>query len=76
MSDNKDLIKRLNDRLLSQLLLDLDDPTRCTPGLYTVIRGLINDNREMLDGISACALDELEAKMASKAPFKFKASAG
>jgi hypothetical protein len=76
MSDNKDLIKRLNDRLLSQLLLDLDDPTRGTPGLYTVIRGLINDNREVLDGISHATLDELEAKMASKAPFKFKAANG
>lgn len=51
---------------------DLHDDTKRTPGLYTIIRGVINDNREALDGISHTTLDTLESAMRSKMPFKFK----
>jgi hypothetical protein len=33
---------------------------------------MITDNRDVLDNIPNSALDELEAKLATKAPFKFK----
>ena len=64
------LINQLNDSLLKQLLDDLSDPNKCTPGLYTVIRGIINDNRESLNNIPTEAVDSLE----SKVPFKFKSA--
>jgi len=64
------LINKLNDGLLKQLLDDLSDPNKCTPGLYTVIRGIINDNRESLNNIPTEAVDSLE----SKVPFKFKSA--
>lgn len=64
------LISELNNRLLHQLLDDLTDSSKCTPGLYTVIRGIINDNRESLNNIPVDTLDSLE----SKVPFKFKSA--
>lgn len=63
-------INELNDRLIRQLLDDLTDSSKCTPGLYTVIRGIINDNRESLNSIPTDNLDTLE----SKVPFKFKSA--
>ncbi len=63
-------INELNERLIRQLLDDLTDSSKCTPGLYTVIRGIINDNRESLNSIPTDNLDSLE----SKVPFKFKSS--
>lgn len=63
-------INELNERLIRQLLDDLTDSSKCTPGLYTVIRGIINDNRESLNSIPTDSLDSLE----SKVPFKFKSS--
>jgi len=65
-------IQALNNGLINQLLSDLGDPTKCTPGLYLVIRGMIADNKDVLDNIPNSALEELEAKLATKAPFKFK----
>jgi hypothetical protein len=63
-------INELNERLIRQLLDDLTDSSKCTPGLYTVIRGIINDNRESLNSIPTDNLDSLE----SKVPFKFKSA--
>lgn len=71
---NKELINELNKRLLDCLMEDLYDDTKRTPGLYTIIRGVINDNREALDGIPSSSLDTLEEAMKSKMPFKFKSS--
>ena len=63
-------VNRLNDVLLDRLMDDLQDPDKCTPGLYQVIRGIINDNRADLDSLPKEALKELE-NIAEKAPFKF-----
>ena len=63
-------VNKLNDVLLDRLMDDLQDPDKCTPGLYQVIRGIINDNRADLDSLPKEALKELEA-IAEKAPFKF-----
>lgn len=62
-------VNALNERLADTLLLDLDDPNKCTPGLYQIIRGYINDNREALDGLPNEALDHLE-KMTDAIPFR------
>ena len=69
-----DKINLLNDRLADSLLADLDDESKCTPGLYQIIRGYINDNRESLDEIPSNSLDFLETKIADAIPFKKDAS--
>ena len=66
-------ITLLNDRLADSLLADLDDESKCTPGLYQIIRGYINDNREALDGIPSDSLDFLEKKMTDAIPFRKEA---
>ncbi len=71
---NKELINLLNQRLVERLLDDLKDDTKSTPGLYQVVRGVVNDNREALDGIPSSTLDTLEESMKSRMPFKFKSS--
>tara|TARA_R100000654_G_scaffold74780_1_gene110008 strand:+ start:1271 stop:1477 length:207 start_codon:yes stop_codon:yes gene_type:complete len=63
-------VSELNNLLMRQLLADLDDPTKCTPGLYQVIRGVVNDNREYLDSLPSEALKEVES-IIEQAPFKF-----
>jgi len=64
-----DKITLLNERLADSLLADLDDESKCTPGLYQIIRGYVNDNREALDGLPSEALDHLE-KMTDSIPFR------
>jgi len=66
--DNK--VNELNDNLLDQLMSDLQDPMKCTPGLYQVIRGIINDNRADLDSLPKEVLRELQ-NISEKAPFQF-----
>lgn len=71
---SKSKINQLNDMLIDSLVRDLKDPDKCTPGLYTVIRGIVNDNRESVDGISKEALSQVEQAMANAAPFKMRES--
>jgi hypothetical protein len=71
---NKELINLLNQRLVERLLDDLKDDTKSTPGLYQVVRGVVNDNREALDGIPSSTLNTLEDTMKAKMPFKFKST--
>ena len=63
-------LERLNAMLLDVMLEDLDDPSKCTPGLYQVIRGYINDNREQIEDIPKEAIDFLEKRMTDAIPFK------
>tara|TARA_R110002110_G_C13055243_1_gene681306 strand:+ start:150 stop:365 length:216 start_codon:yes stop_codon:yes gene_type:complete len=67
-------INKLNEFLLDSLLADLNDPQKCTPGLYQVIRGYINDNVELLNSIPKDVLDSLEYKLSDSIPFKKEAS--
>lgn len=66
-------IDKLNDLLLRCLLEDLNDPSKCTPGLYQVVRGVISDNKEAMDSIPKDALDFLEDKLSDAIPFKKEA---
>ena len=52
---------------------DLDDPQKCTPGLYQVVRGYINDNREQIEDIPKEAIDFLEKRMTDAIPFRKEA---
>jgi hypothetical protein len=63
-------ISKLNALLLEQLISDLRDPDKCTPGLYQVIRGIISDNQDQLDSIPIETLNEVEAIL-EQTPFKF-----
>lgn len=62
----------LNEMLMDSLIRDLKDPDKCTPGLYTVVRGIVNDNREAADAIPREALAEVTKAMAESSPFKIK----
>tara|TARA_Y100000004_G_C8625949_1_gene290847 strand:+ start:226 stop:435 length:210 start_codon:yes stop_codon:yes gene_type:complete len=66
-------IDKLNDLLLQCLLEDLNDPTKCTPGLYQVVRGVISDNKQELENIPKDALDFLESKFTDAIPFRKEA---
>ena len=67
--DNKP--SKLQDMLFEALIRDLEDPQKCTPGLYQVVRGVVNDNREEAGSISKEHLKAVEEKIAEAAPFKF-----
>ena len=69
----KNKIEKLNDLLLFCLLEDLHDPTKCTPGLYHFVRGVISDNKESLENIPQEAIDALEAKFTDSIPFRKEA---
>ena len=71
---NKNKLNNLNDFLLDSFLADLNDPQKCTPGLYQVIRGYLNDNLELLDSIPQETLDSLQYKLSDSIPFKKEAS--
>ena len=72
--DKAKRIERLQSILIERMLDDLDDPSKCTPGLYQVIRGIITDNRDQLDTIPNETLDFLEDKFKDSMPFKREAS--
>ena len=63
-------VSDLNKLLMNKLLEELYDPTKCTPGLYQVVRGVVNDNREYLEDLPSDALREVE-NIIEQAPFKF-----
>ena len=69
-----DKINKLNELLLHALLADLDDPQKCTPGLYQVVRGYLNDNQTSLEDIPKETLEFLESKLTDTIPFKKEAS--
>jgi len=70
MDNNK--TQQLKDLLVEQLLRDLHDPDKCTPGLYQVIRGIVNDNKDEAGKIPSEALEAVTEALNKAAPFKFK----
>jgi len=65
----KNRIQELNDKLIDTLMSDLNDPEKCTPGLYQVVRGVITDNQAAVDNLDGAALEAAEDKI--DMPFKF-----
>ena len=66
----KEKLELINELLLESMLGDLDDTQKCTPGLYQVIRGYINDNRDHMDTLPNEAIDMLEQRLTDSLPFK------
>ena len=71
---DKKKIQKLHNSLINNILDDLHDPMKCTPGLYEVARGVLNDNKELLDSIPNDTLDFLEQKLTNSIPFRKEAS--
>tara|TARA_R100001015_G_C4596654_1_gene151836 strand:- start:190 stop:405 length:216 start_codon:yes stop_codon:yes gene_type:complete len=69
MTDSK--AKTLQEMLFEALIRDLEDPDKCSPGLYQVVRGVVNDNREDAGTISKENLKAVEETISKSAPFKF-----
>jgi hypothetical protein len=67
---NQDKQKLLQQLLVNCMLEDLKDPDKCTPGLYQVVRGVLNDNKYEGDGIPKDTMDFLEARLSDAIPFK------
>ena len=67
-------INKLHQLLIANLIMDLNDVDKCTPGLYKVVRGVLTDNKELLDSIPQDTLDFLEDKLTDSLPFKKEAS--
>ena len=65
----KNKIQELNDKLIDTLMSDLNDPEKCTPGLYQVVRGVITDNQAAVDNLDVAAIDA--AVETIDMPFKF-----
>lgn len=72
--NRKAVVNEIHNKLLSVLLEDLDDPAKCGPGLYQVIRGVIQDNKELLDSVPSDSLEAVDRKLSSMVPFKFASS--
>lgn len=67
---NQDKQNLLQQLLVSCMLEDLKDPDKCTPGLYQVVRGVLNDNKHEEESIPKDTMDFLEARLSDAIPFK------
>tara|TARA_R100000152_G_C6662973_1_gene101357 strand:- start:146 stop:367 length:222 start_codon:yes stop_codon:yes gene_type:complete len=67
---NQDKQNLLQQLLVDCMLEDLKDPDKCTPGLYQVVRGVLNDNKHEEDSIPKDTMDFLEARLSDAIPFK------
>lgn len=72
--NRKEKVNEIYNKLLSNLLEDLGDSSKCGPGLYQVVRGVMQDNRDILDSLPSDSVDILSKKLAASAPFKFTSS--
>ncbi len=73
-NSRKEIVNKIYQTLLNNLLEDLGDSSKCGPGLYQVVRGVMQDNREILDALPSDSIDNLTKKLAESAPFKFTSS--
>ena len=66
----KEKQKILQQLLVDCMLEDLKDPDKCTPGLYQVVRGVLNDNKAEADSIPEDTMSFLEDRLSDAIPFK------
>jgi formylmethanofuran dehydrogenase subunit B len=71
----KDKLNEMQSKLLDCLINDLNDPDRRTPGLYTVVRGILSDHKDQVNKIPSESIEAVEAAMKDAAPFKIKKAA-
>lgn len=67
---NTDKQTLLQELLVECMLMDLRDPDKCTPGLYQVVRGVLNDNKESDDEIPNETMEFLASRLSDAIPFK------
>lgn len=68
----KDKLNEMQSKLLDCLINDLNDPDRRTPGLYTVVRGILSDHKDKVNTIPSESIEAVEAAMKNAVPFKIK----
>jgi len=71
----KEKLNDIQDKLLDCLINDLNDPDRRTPGLYTVVRGILSDHKDKVNAIPSESIEAVEAAMKDAVPFKIKKAA-
>lgn len=71
----KDKLNDMQERLIDCLINDLNDPDRRTPGLYTVVRGVLSDHKDKVNTIPSESIEAVEAAMKDAVPFKIKKAA-
>ena len=67
-------LQKLQEMLFDALIEDLNDPMTRGPGLYAVVRGVLNDHKEDINLLPQETLQTLESAMSEAAPFQIKAS--
>jgi hypothetical protein len=67
-------LQNLQEMLFDALIEDLNDPMTRGPGLYAVVRGVLNDHKEDINLLPQETLQTLESAMSEAAPFQIKAS--
>jgi hypothetical protein len=75
VSDMKEKLNNMQELLIECLIRDLNDPDRRTPGLYTVVRGVLSDHKDKVNTIPNEAIEAVEAAMKDSVPFKMKKAA-
>jgi len=75
VKEMKEKLNDMQDKLLDCLINDLNDPDRRTPGLYTVVRGILSDHKDKINTIPNEAIEAVEAAMKDAIPFKIKKAA-
>ena len=71
----KEKLNDMQEKLLDYLISDLNDPDRRTPGLYTVVRGILSDHKDKVNTIPSESIEAVEAAMKDAVPFKIKKEA-
>jgi hypothetical protein len=71
----KDKLSQLQDLLLESLVSDLQDPDKRTPGLYTVVRGILSDHKDQVNKIPSESIEAVQEAMKNQLPFKIKKAA-
>lgn len=65
-------LQNLQEMLFDALIEDLNDPMTRGPGLYAVVRGVLNDHKDEITLLPQETLQSLEDAMSEAAPFKVK----
>lgn len=71
----KEKLNLLQSMLLDALASDLQDPDKRTPGLYTVVRGILSDHKDQVNRIPSESIEAVQAAMKDQLPFKIKKAA-
>lgn len=68
----KEHLNKLQELLIARLIADFGDEAKCTPGFYTVVRGILSDHKDQVNKIPSESIEAVEQAMKNAAPFKMK----